>query len=484
LPNVDVTMSPSEVSPTPSRSAVTDSVVLVVEDQRDQRDLYRLFLESAGHEVILASNAEEAEALLDAGSQALPDVALLDIRLPGRSGLSLMDTLSRRRPTMPVIVATSSRDVEHAIFALRRGAVDYLIKPVLQEDLLRAVTRALDEAEMRRELTARRAMPDGGAVHTPGGVFASAPMRLVLSTLERVKDSSVPVLLTGDSGVGKETVARAIHQTSRRRSHPFVRVSCTRAATDQMDLELFGHERGAFAGADRRRTGALEAAGLGTVFLDDVAELDASTQSKLLRTIEDGEAPRAGGAPVGVGARIIAATSRDLAAEVEAGRFRRDLYHRLDAISIRLPSLRERTDEIPVLAEFLLERFAEKEGVPPKTLAPEALALLATHSWPGNVRELDNVLRRAALLAERTVLTPADLALGAQTTSPLPREPAREAYTGIARPSRPVEGVTVDRERMLKAIAETRGNVSAAARRLGIGRSTFYRYAKQFSLPL
>ena len=148
------------------------------------------------------------------------------------------------------------------------------------------------------------------------------------------------------------------------------------------------HERGAFAGADRRRTGALEAAGLGTVFLDDVAELDASTQSKLLRTIEDGEAPRAGGTPVGVGARIIAATSRDLAAEVEAGRFRRDLYYRLDAISIRLPSLRERTDEIPVLAEFLLERFAEKEGVPAKTLAPEALALLATHSWPGNVREL------------------------------------------------------------------------------------------------
>jgi DNA-binding NtrC family response regulator len=432
-------------------------VVLIVEDQDDLRALYRLFLENAGLEVVEAASAEQALAYLADREQAPPDAVVLDVMLPGRSGLSLLDELPHHRPGLAAVVTTSSRDVEHAIQALRGGALDYRLKPVDEAELVAAVERAIETTEQRRELAARRALDVEHPVDAGGMLFASGTMRLVLSSLERIKDLSVPVLLVGEPGTGKELSARWIHASSHRRRGPFVVVDCVAEPEATFDDALLASAAG------------------GTLFVDEVTALGAPAQAALARALDDAHAGRA--RPAALRARLVASSSQDLVAEVEASRFRADLYYRLEVISIALPPLRERREEIAQLAHHVLERFTRDEGLPARQLGQAALEALFRHSWPGNVRELENVLRRAALEAEGDVIEGEHVAFPRPSTTAAPPP-------SVPKIPRAHEGPLITADQMLTALAETRGNVSAAARRLGIGRSTFYRYAKQFAVPL
>ena len=450
-------------------------VVLIVDDEADLRSMYRIILEGAGYDVIDAASSDQARALLRDPDLERPEAVLLDVMLGDSSGLDLLSYL-RDSTDASVIIATASQRVEHAVFALKNGAFDYLTKPIGREDLLLAVRNAVERGRMQRELMARRAL-DATMTDVEDGpaVFASLPMRLIRATLEKVRDRRVPVLVLGETGTGKEVVARWIHETGRRRNTPFVAINCAALPNELVEAELFGYEPGAFTGAERRRTGRFEQADGGTLFLDEVGELELPVQAKLLRVLEEGKVARLGGEDVDVDTRIVAATNRDLAAEVSAGRFRQDLYYRLEVISVCLPPLRDRLEEIPPLADFLLRRFAIREGLAERRISADALERLAAHDWPGNIRELENVLKRSCLLSEGPTIQAEDLVFSQPSSSGPKAVPEAPRIRDLPK--------ELARETMVRALAETRGNVSAAARRLGIGRSTFYRHARQVGLP-
>ncbi len=318
-------------------------------------------------------------------------------------------------------------------------------------------------------------------------VFVSRAMQGVLSIIDQVKDSSVPVMILGESGTGKEVVARELHRRGQRSDEPYVTVNCAAVPGDLADSELFGHEKGAFTGATAQRIGRFEEAGSGTLFLDEVGELELAIQAKLLRVLQENEIVRVGGSLVNVSARVVVATHKDLSAELRAGRFRADLYHRLNVITIPVPPLRARMEEIPILAQHLLDRFTEDEGLPARHLTAEATAALVSHDWPGNVRELQNVLKRSVLLSNDTVLDRKNLVFhGASGMNLDALDPA--AVNAVRESSPPLEAPTIEsfrnaqKEEMLSALSEARGNVSEAARKLNIGRATFYRRAKRFGI--
>ena len=454
-------------------------IVLIVDDEADLRSMYRIMLQSAGYEIMEAQSADEAKTLLRDPDRERPEAIILDISLGLDSGLELLSYI-RDASDASIIMATASKRVEDAVFALKNGAFDYLTKPIARDDLLLAVRNAVERGRMQRELTARRALdPDQETSENGPAVFASLQMRLIRGTLEKVRSRRVPVLVLGESGTGKEVVARWIHETGNRRAEPFVAINCAALPGELAEAELFGHEAGAFTGADRQRVGKFEEAHGGTLFLDEIGELELAVQAKLLRVLEQGKVARLGGSEVDIDTRIVAATNRDLTSEVAAGRFRQDLYYRLEVICIHLPPLRDRLEEIPALADFLLRRFADREGLAERRIGADALERLAAHDWPGNIRELSNVLKRSCLLSDGPVIRAEHLVFS---------QPATTADLPTKRP--PAEPVRIRdlpeelaRETMVRALAETRGNVSAAARRLGIGRSTFYRHARALGLP-
>jgi DNA-binding NtrC family response regulator len=450
--------------------------VLVVDDDEFIREAYRLHLEGDGYDCAEAASVDAARELI-LGDDSRPDVVILDLMLgvDETDGLKLLEALLDRYPTLPILMSTASRKVEHAIFALKRGAFDYLVKPVSREQLLLAVRNAVERSAMHRELAARRALDTEPAEGAEFGFFKSTAMKLLLSSLERAKHSRVPILVLGESGVGKEVVSHWVHRTSRWRDGPFVAVNCAALPSELVESELFGHKKGAFTGADADRDGRFVQADGGTLFLDEIGELEPGIQAKLLRVLEQREVTPVGGTVRSVDTRVVAATNRDLVAEVKAGNFREDLYYRLEVFTVRVPPLRERQDEIVALARYFLDRFCDAEGFPALALSPEAEEALCAHAWPGNVRELQNAMKRAALKARGAVLSPQDIDL---------QRPATPAPLGQS--DKPIREEIRDdnRERMLRALAETHGNVAAAARRLEIGRSTFYRWARQYGIPI
>ena len=449
--------------------------MLVVDDDEPTRLAIEAQLRSMGHETLGASSNDEARQVIQ--REAAIDAVFLDVMMPEQGGLHLLAELRDGRPNLPVIMVTASDAVENAVFALRHGAFDYLVKPVPKSELLLSAKNAVERSQMLRELAARRALAEGPAIEDGEAVFVSSAMRSILAVLNQVKDARVPILLLGESGTGKEVLARYAHRTSRRQDRPFVAVNCATLAPELAMSELFGHERGAFTGAVTRQRGRFEEAAGGTLFLDEVAELDERVQAQLLRVLQDHEVTPVGGATVKLDVRIIVATHKPLEEEVRAGRFREDLFFRLDVIAITVPPLAERKDEIPALARHLLDRFVTAERLGEKRLAPEAVRVLTDADWPGNVRELDNVLKRTALLVPGDRIEPQDLMLvGAARYKKRSSVVVDLAPTG----PRPEDNAAV----MLQALAETNGNVSEAARRLGIGRATFYRWAKRHSLPL
>jgi DNA-binding NtrC family response regulator len=375
--------------------------VLVVDDEAGVRESLRMLL----HGECEVAIAESADAGLARIAEARPDLILLDLVMPGRSGLELLEELRQRGDPPPVIVLTATKTVTTAVEAMKLGAADYVTKP-FEVDALRIKIRNLLQRRALEERVAE--LTDALDERTRLGALIgrSEPMRRVFRTIERVARSPANVLVSGESGTGKELVARAIHELGPRAGGPFVAINCAAIPDTLMESELFGHERGAFTDASERRIGKFEQASGGTLFLDEIAELRPGVQAKLLRALQERSIERVGGRePIAVDARFVAATNRDLPREVAEGRFRQDLFYRIHVVPIELPPLRERREDVRLLAEAFLERT---EG-PPRRLAREALAALEGHAWPGNVRELQNAIEHALALCEDTTIALEDL---------------------------------------------------------------------------
>ncbi|HEV2665056.1 MAG TPA: sigma-54 dependent transcriptional regulator, partial [Blastocatellia bacterium] len=430
--------------------------ILIAEDDADLRDLLQDDLEDAGYETVVAIDGRAAMAHVEREREWI-DLLITDMRMPGLAGGELLSAMRARRSEAPVIVITAFGSVEQAVEIVKAGAFQYLTKPFDTDDLLRAVADALwQSAPQREQARLRREMPETSARI----VGPSRPMRELFGLITRAARGSSTVLVTGESGTGKELVARAIHETSGRKG-AFVPVNCAAIPAELMESELFGHTGQAFTGAKQARAGLFESADEGTLFLDEIGEMPLAVQPKLLRVLQEGTVRRVGAdREREVNVRVIAATNRDLEREVSEGRFRDDLYWRLNVIHLHIPPLRERPFDIPLLVEHFVNKIAEKSGHPPLNVPPETLATLTAYSWPGNARELENVIERACALATGPNLTPDDL----------PERVRSNGHTGalIARArERRMTLRELEKEYIVEALRMTGGNKSRAAEILG-----------------
>lgn len=434
-----------------SKSDAPRYPILVVDDDPGQRSLLQTFLAAQGFDVTIAVSGEDALSRLDTFQPAL---LVSDVRMPGISGLTLMQHVRRRLPALPILLVTAYADVRDAVGAIQSGAIDYLEKPIDLDELLQCVNRGIG-------ISAAPALAAGGEYTPPPGVVAeSQGMRDALREASLVAHSDTRVLITGESGVGKEVIADAIHGWSPRASGPIVKVNCAAIPETLLESELFGHEKGSFTGATAMRVGRFEEAHGGTILLDEIAEIAPGLQAKLLRVTQDGSFSRVGSnLQRRTDARILAATNRDLEAEVEAGRFREDLFYRLNVIEIYVPPLRTRRSDVQALAHHFASLFTK--GKP--RFSPGAMACLEEYEWPGNVRELRNAMERAILLAKGDLILPEHL-------------PKRVQQVQSGQPATPAEasGVTrmedIERGAILQALREHGFSRTETAKALGISR--------------
>lgn len=440
--------------------------ILVVDDDRSVRTALQVNLRKAGWEVELATDGDEAFSKL---REANFDIVLTDVMMPTITGLELLSRVRSSWPATRVVVMTGHGSVPDAVAALKAGADDYIIKPVSKDELLVILARAMREKALLAEVQQLRAELDGrfGFESLIGN---TAVMRDVYEQVAAVADSDALVLLTGPTGTGKELLSHAIHQRSPRRSAPFVTVNCGALPEGLLESELFGHERGAFTGAVRQHLGRFEQAEGGTILLDEIGEIPPTTQVKLLRVLESGEIQRVGASSSRrVDVRVVAATNRNLRAEVKAGRLREDLYYRLNVFHIEVPALCERLDDLPLLANHFLQRFAERYNRPARRLGAAALDQLMKHRWPGNVRELEHTLERAVLLSrgeeiERVQISQGDL----NEPEPGPATPIAALPAGKSLPDALDD---IERATIIEALQQAGGVQARAARQLGLSRS-------------
>lgn len=438
--------------------------VLLVEDDRELRALLLEVLEGAGYDVTAAASGTEAIAQL---IRQAPDLVVTDLMLPGVGGKEVLRQVRERHPGVNVIVITAFGSIESAIELVKDGAFDYLTKPFSNDELLLGVHRALEEGRLRQ------AAPPARPASLPQGfVGTSGAMRALLELINKVARSPLPVLISGETGTGKELVARAVHAASGRGA--FVAVNCAALPEHLLESELFGHERGAFTGADRTRPGLFEAADGGTLFLDEVGDLPSPLQPKLLRALEEGEIRRVGATrPTTVDVRVVTATNRDLDEEVAGGRFREDLYWRLNGLGLHVAPLRERSADIPLLADHFLDRIAA-DPAQRSRFTSETMALMVAYPWPGNVRELRAVAERAATLSDARQLGPESL-------------PDRVRKGGMIRATIAEAAVRhlslreVERAYLMEILRMTGGNKSRAADILGLDRKTLYRKLQEYA---
>ena len=380
--------------------------ILVVDDETNYLTVMEALLGEEGYEVLTAPGGHEALKLT--GSSDV-DLVLTDMKMPKMNGIELLGELKRLYPDLPVIMMTAYGTVEKAVEAMKTGAFDYILKPFKNEELLVTIARALEYHHLIQQN--RMLLQDLDKKYgAPNIVGESQPMREILALVKRVATSRATVLISGESGTGKELVARAIHQQSPRAGKTFVSVNCAALTETLLESELFGHERGAFTHAVSMRKGRFELADGGTLFLDEVAEMSPALQVKLLRVLQEMEFERVGGnKTIKVDVRVVAATNRELKEEVEDGRFREDLYYRLNVVHLHIPPLRERQEDIPPLATHFLKKYAQENARGEVHLSPESMKLLLQYSWPGNVRELENVMERAVILCIQNLITASDL---------------------------------------------------------------------------
>ncbi|HEX3776516.1 MAG TPA: sigma-54 dependent transcriptional regulator [Polyangiaceae bacterium] len=436
--------------------------ILVIDDDEAIRRTLKLCLESADYAVTLASSGEAGTAL---AKKQPPDLALVDLRLGGMDGLGVTRALAQEAPGALVIIMTAYATIDNAVEAMRAGAADYLAKPFTPAAVKHVVARVLEAGRMRQELAEVERQSKRSAVKS------ASPAVLEAYTLaERVAVSDATVLLLGETGTGKSLLARHIHQRSQRAARPFVTVNCATISANLIENELFGHAKGAFTGADQPRAGYVEAAKNGSLFVDEVGDLGKETQGKFLRLLEEREYVRVGDTePRRSDARIIAATHRDLKGAVQTGSFRDDLFYRLNVVTIQLPPLRKRREDIPALVQSFLKPAAQTARA--LSVSAEALAALTAYDWPGNIRELSNVLERAALLANGEVLTP-DL---------LPEE-VRVSARAVAPLADGDESLEAAERRHIAAVVARHPTLDTAAKALGIDPSTLYRKRERYGL--
>ena len=489
--------------------------VLIVDDDPTQRRLFQAVVERDGYSVLHADSGEKALDLVSAGKTKV-DVVLLDLVMPGMGGMEALGALGKEAPQLPVIVITATGGIETVVEAMRGGARDFFVKPASPERILVSLQNALTVGELRTEVV-RLKKKASGSLTFKDMIAGARSMRPVLRMGERAAQSNIPVLITGESGVGKELIARAIQGASNRAGRPFITVNCGAIPDNLVESILFGHKKGAFTGATTDHDGKFKEADGGTLFLDEVGELPLEMQVKLLRVLQESEVDPVGSKrPVKVDVRIISATNRDLAERVRSGEFREDLYYRLNVFPIEAPPLRERKEDIAALADHFITRFNASEGTQIRGLAARTLIMLESHNWPGNVRELENAVFRAVILAESDRLQPEDFP---QLAALAPAKPEREATEpDLAAPAEPsiissVQEATdkiaalaeeaeaapvpvldhaghlrsleqIERDLIQFAIDTYAGHMSEVARRLGIGRSTLYRKVREHELEV
>jgi DNA-binding NtrC family response regulator len=444
-------------------------VILVVDDDRNTRDGLVRALQRQ-YTALAAESAERAMAILD---ERPVDILLSDVRMPGTDGITLLQRALARHPSLVAILLTAYGNVETAVEAMKRGAYDFLMKPVNLDHLELLLQRALRSRDMESEnLALREQLEDKFGIENLVG--NSAAMRQLFEVIRQAAPTQATVLIQGESGTGKELVAHAIHRLSTRSKGPFVAVHCAALSPMLLESELFGHEKGAFTGAAYQRRGRFEMADGGTLLLDEVSEIDASAQVKLLRVLEERSFERVGGAQlVEVDIRLVAATNRDLRALVAAGKFREDLFFRLDVVSIQLPPLRERLEDIPLLCSHFLEEFKRRNNKAMDGMTPDALNLLAAYHWPGNVRELRNTIEKMVVLSRSPRLTARDVPANI-------RDQVRIVPTG--RPVTVPAGSTLEnmeRDMIRSALRRNRGSRTLAAKELGISRRTLHRKIRE-----
>lgn len=444
--------------------------VLVVDDEKPTRVLMERELPQTGCVVVTAQSGEEALEVL---SRQDFDVVLLDLKMPGLGGMATLRRLRSSGNPAEVVVLTGHPEVESAIEAMKLGAYDYLIKPFKLSEVEAVLRRAAEKRQLREEnIALRRIVGQGDAAAVILG--ESQAMRSLLEMVQRVAASNAPVLILGETGTGKGLIARAIHQSSPRTDHPFLVINCSAFQDQLLESELFGHERGAFTGAISAKPGLFEVADGGTVFLDEVAEMSPAMQAKLLQVLDTGELRRVGGTRLRrVDTRIFGATNKDLEQEFRAGRFREDLFFRLNVVTLAVPPLRDRKEDIPRLVEHFLDRF-RLPGQQPKSLSSEALQFFVGHAWPGNVRELANTIERLVLLVPGTIIEPEDLPPNIRPSVDLPPQEGDV----------PLPLTEVERLSILRALRYTGGKKAPAARLLGIDVKTLTHKIQRYNIHI
>jgi two-component system response regulator HydG len=448
--------------------------ILVVDDDTAHRTMLRTLVGGWGYEI---EEADDGSAAIARVRQRAYDLVLMDVRMLKVSGLEALAAVKRLNPAIPVVIMTAYSSVETAVDALKQGAHDYLTKPLDFDKLKITIERAVEHTRLKAEN--RRLRESLGLRFDRSRIIGSSPaMTKLLDTVSQVAPSEATALITGESGTGKELIAAAIHFNSSRRDGPFVQLNCAAITETLLESELFGHEKGAFTGAERRREGRFHQADGGSLFLDEVSEMPLSMQVRLLRVLQEREFTRVGGdAVVRVDVRLIAATNRRLPDLIAAGKFREDLYYRLNVVGLSVPPLRERREDIPLLVQHFLETFAQRNRKPIKGVTPQAMDRLIRYAWPGNVRELMNAVERAVVLARTDYLPAEDFAWVPVEESS--RAPLAPAAVGAS------ENIALDemeKTTILKALEAAGGNKSETARRLGITRRTLHKKLKAYGV--
>jgi len=449
--------------------------ILVVDDEPGMRSLLGKVLTKEGYFVTTFEKGEDALAAMDGEDY---DLAVLDIEMPGMNGIELLKKIKKRAHGLNVVMITAYGSLQSAVEAMRLGAYDYLTKPFEMEEIKLVVEKAL---ERERLITENRALHEELEEHYrfTGIIGKSAKMEEVYDLVRRVATTNASVLIQGESGTGKELIARSIHYNSRRKGRPLVILNCAALAEGVLESELFGHEKGSFTGAFKQKAGRFELAHNGTIFLDEIGDIPVPTQIKLLRVLQEHEFERVGGEKtIKVDVRIIAATNKDLMTAVKEGRFREDLYYRLNVLTVNMPPLRERREDIPELATHFLGRFTAETGKKIEGIEPPAMEMLVRYDWPGNVRELENIIERAVVLEKGGAVTPVSLPLtlreGWEEAGALKIPEGKGSITDILE--------DLERQLIVKALRENGGSQTAAAAALGLKRSTLRYKLEKYGL--
>jgi two-component system, NtrC family, response regulator HydG len=453
--------------------------MLVVDDDAGHLATLQTIARSWGYRVSTADDGSTAVAMV---KEQPFDMILMDVRMAEMDGIEALRQIKTYNPAIPILIMTAYSSVASAVDAIKAGAYDYLTKPLDFETLRLTMERAMEHTHLKVEnRQLKEKLRD--EFDWQNIIGTSPPMKALIDMLAMVAPSDATVMITGESGTGKELIARSIHYNSRRRAAPCVIVNCAALADTLLESELFGHEKGAFTGADKRREGRFRQADGGTLFLDEIGETSSAMQAKLLRVIQEREFQRVGGdETLSVDVRILAATNRDLKAEVKNGKFREDLFYRLNVVTVEVPPLSARHEDIPLLAQYFMERFAARNRKTVKGFTPQAMDLLIKHNWPGNVRELENAVERSVILLAGDYITERELPLSiTQTGDGGRREAARPENEGLGLTgSQSLE--TIEKEAILATLSETGGNKSETARRLGINRKTLHLKLKRYGL--